>query len=173
MKHYLLYGFISALAGAFLTLILYFAGFHSDPAKIGAAGVIAGVVGLAIAVTCITLGVKARRADVPADQDFGFGKSFLAAFMVSTVSNVISLVFSVIYNTSINPGFLEIMRQQQATKLENGGMTSDKAESAAAMIFSPVPQAIFFIIFGTLVAVVISLIMAGFFTRKAVQPPRI
>ena len=61
MKTYLLYGFISSLAGAFLTLILYFAGFHSDPAKLAMAGWIGGLVGLAIVITCITLGVKARR----------------------------------------------------------------------------------------------------------------
>jgi hypothetical protein len=173
MKTYLLYGFISSLAGAFLTLILYFAGFHSDPAKLAMAGWIGGLVGLAIVITCITLGVKARREEVPPDQDFGYWSSFLAAFMISTVSNLFSLGFTVIYNVYINPTFLELMRQQQITKMENGGMSSDKAESATAMMFGVVPQAVIFIIFGTIIAAVISFIMAGFFTRKAVQPPKI
>jgi hypothetical protein len=173
MKTYALYGFISSLAGAFLTLILYFAGFHSDAAKIGMAGWIGGFGGLAIVVTCLTLGIKARREDVPMDQDFGYWRSFFAAFMISSISNAFSLVFTYIYNTFINPTFLELMRQQQMTKMENGGMTSDKAEAATAMMFGPVPQAIIFIIFGTIIAAAISFIMAGFFTRKAVQPPRI
>jgi hypothetical protein len=173
MKTYLLYGFISSLAGAFLTLILYFAGFHSDPAKLAMAGWIGGLLGLAIIVTCITLGVKARREEVPPDQDFSYWSSFFAAFMISMISNLFSLGFTVIYNVYVNPTFLELMRQQQITKMENNGMSSDKAESASAMMFGVVPQAVIFIIFGTIIAVVLSFIMAGFFTRKAVQPPKI
>jgi hypothetical protein len=173
MKTYLLYGFISSLAGAFLTLILYFAGFHSDPAKLAMAGWIGGLLGLAILVTCITLGVKARREEVPPDQDFSYWASFFAAFMISMIANVINVGFSIVYNIYINPTFLELMRQQQITKMENSGASSDKAEAASAMMFSPVPQAIIFMIFGTIIAVVISFIMAGFFTRKAVQPPKI
>jgi hypothetical protein len=68
MKTCSLYGFISALAGALLALALYFTGFHSDPAKLPAAKAIGLCAGLAIVITCLVLGVKARRAEIPEDR---------------------------------------------------------------------------------------------------------
>ncbi len=176
MKTYLLYGFISSLAGAFITLLLYFGGLHSDLAKLGTAQWVGGLLGLAVVVTCTILGIKARREEVPKDQDFGFGKSFFAGFMIGAFATFFSAAFNYIYNVYINPGFTEIMLQDRLNKMEASGMSGDKLDQAENMtrsMFHPLPQAIFFVVFSLIIAVVLSLIMAGFFTRKAVQPPRI
>ncbi|HZZ18603.1 MAG TPA: DUF4199 domain-containing protein [Opitutaceae bacterium] len=176
MKTYALYGFISSLAGAFIVLILYFTGLHSDIAKLPTAQWVGGLLGLAAVVTCLILGIKARREEVPLDEDFGFGKSFFAAFMISTISTLLNTVFNYIYNVYINPGFTDIMLQDRLNKIEASGASGAKMDQAEAMtrtMFHPVPQAIFYVIFGMVLAVVLSLIMAGFFTRKAVQPPKI
>jgi hypothetical protein len=176
MKTYALYGFISSLAGAFLTLILYFAGLNSDISKLPTAQWVGGLLGLAIIVTCMILGMKARRAEVPPEDDFGFGKSFFTGFMIGMVSNVLSMIFTYVYNTFINPAFVDIMMQDRLNKIEASGVSGDKLDRAEAMtrsMFNPIPQAIFFIIVTSIIALVLSLILAGFFTRKAVQPPRI
>jgi hypothetical protein len=176
MKTYTLYGFISSLAGAFLTLLLYFAGFHSDPSKLAAAKWIGGLLGIAILTTCVVLGIKARREEIPVEHDFGYWRSFFASFMICAVATVFNLVFTYVYNTFINPGFNDLLLQEQLNKIEASGMSGDKldrAEGFTRSMFHPVPQAIFFVVISLVIAVVLSLILAGFFTRKAVQPPRL
>jgi Protein of unknown function (DUF4199) len=176
MKTYALYGFISALAGAFLTLILYFLGFHSDAAKLSAAAWIGGILGLGILITCIVLGIRAKRTERPATEKFGFGSSFGAGFMVSLVSTVLSTGFTYIYNAYINPAFTEIMLQDRLSKMENSGMAGDKLDKAEAMtrmMFNPIPQALYFLVAGIIFGAILSLILAGFFTRPASQPPRV
>ena len=97
MKTCALYGFIWALGGAFLTLILFFMGFHSDPAKLQAAGWIGGLAGVAIAVICMALGVRARRDEVPAEAEFGYGSAFGAGFLIALVQSVLTSVFWYVY----------------------------------------------------------------------------
>jgi hypothetical protein len=176
MKHYALFGFISALAGAFLILILYFLGFQSDAAHMGVSNWVGGVVGFAIGITCIVLGVKARRAEVPMTEDFGFGRSFKAAFAVSFFSTIFGDMFNTVYLTLINPALNESRLQDQLTKLENSGMAGDKldhAESMAHTMFSPLPQAGVYLIIGAIFGAILSLIIAGFLTRPATLPPKV
>jgi hypothetical protein len=168
MKTCALYGFISALSGAFLTLILYFAGFHSDPAKLTAATWIGGLLGLAIGVTCIVLGVKARRAQVPVTEGFGYGSALWAGVVISAVSSVLSAIFIYAYYSFINPAFIDIVVQDKMAKLEASGVSSDKIEKAEAgmrMFMGPIPQAISAIIGGVIVGLIISLIVAAVLKR--------
>src|SRR5271169_3395189 len=93
MKTCALYGFITALAGAFLVLALFFLGFHSDAAKLTAAQAIGGIGGLAIGATCTVLGVRARRAEVPATEDFGYGRALGAGVMISIFAALLNSLF--------------------------------------------------------------------------------
>jgi hypothetical protein len=174
MKTPALYGFVSALAGAFLVMILYFTGLHSDPAKLTIAGWIGGVCGLGIGVTCIVLGVKASRADTPADKAFGYGQALWAGTQVAAVSAVLSSIFTYCYYAYINPGLLELMLQDKMAKLEASGASSDKiekAESAMRMIMSPAPQAIVGVIAGCIFGFVIALIVAAIVQKRAPSGP--
>ncbi len=174
MKTSALYGFIWALAGAFLTLILYFTGFHSDVAKLATAGWIGGIAGLGIAVTCMVVGVKARRAELPAEADFGYGAALWTGVLISIVASLLSSLFSYIYWAFINPGFADIVVQNQVSKLEAGGMTGDKLDKAEAMtrvMASPVPQSIIALIMGVLVGTIIALIIAGFLKKPSSDTP--
>jgi hypothetical protein len=176
MKTYALYGFISALAGAFLTLIEFFTGLHSDAAKLPAANLIGGIGAIAIIVTCIILGTKARREEVPLTEDFGYGAAFFAGFMISFVSTVLSTAFSFIYNSYINPAMMDIILQDRLSKLEASGMSGDrldKAESMTRMMMSPIPLAIYLLIVGVIVGLVLSLITAAFLKRQAALPPKV
>ncbi|HEY5228319.1 MAG TPA: DUF4199 domain-containing protein [Opitutaceae bacterium] len=176
MKHYALYGFISALAGAFLILILYFLGFQSDAAHMGISNWVGGLLGFVIGITCIVLGVKARREDVPLTEEFGFGKSFKAAFMVSIFSTIFGDIFNTVYLGFINPAINDSRLQERLAALENSGMAGDKldhAESMTRTMFGLGPQAAIYLIIGAIIGVILSLIVAGFLTRPATLPPKV
>jgi hypothetical protein len=177
MKTCSLYGFISALAGAFLILALYFLGFHSDPAKLGAAQGIALVGGLAIGITCTALGVRARRDEVPASEEFGYGAALGAGVLISLVASVLSAIFTYAYHAFINPGFSDILIQDAVAKVAAKGVSGDqleKIESFDRILFSPVPMALIALIFGFIFGVVISLVVAAILKRPApAQPPAV
>lgn len=167
MKTCALYGFISSLAGAFLYLMLYFTGLHSDPSKLALAGWIGGLGGLIIFVTCMVLGVKARRAEVPPTEGFGYGRALGAGVVMTAVSSVLSAFFTYAYYAFINPGLLDMMTQARLAKIEAAGGNSEKAEAGLRMFMSPVPQAVVGLIGGFIFGVIIALIVAAFLKRPA------
>ena len=125
MKTCSLYGFISALAGAFVTLILYFLGFHSDISKLTAASWIGGLLGLAVTVVCLVLGVRARRDETPKDAEFGYGKAMWAGTLITFVASILSSVFTWTYYA-----FLTSSRSKRLKPLWPG-FPSDRAACAA------------------------------------------
>jgi hypothetical protein len=174
MKTYLLYGFISALAGAFSTLALYFLGFHSDPSKLSAAGWIGSLTGLVITSTCTALGVKARRDEWPAAEDFGYGSALWAGTLIAVVAALLSAIFSYAYYTVINPGFCDLMYQNAASKLEASGMSGDRLEKVEAVnrwMLSPVPQAVSVLIIVLVFGFLVSLVVAAVLKREAPDSP--
>jgi Protein of unknown function (DUF4199) len=177
MKTCALYGFISTLAGAFLVLILYFAGFHSDPAKLGAAKVVGGFGSLAIAIACTVLGVRARREEKAASEEFGYAATLWAGVLISAVAAVLGAIFTYAYHAFINPGFSQILLQDAMSKMEAKGLSGDqldKIESFNRILFSPAAMALIALIFGFIGGVIISLIVAAFLKRPApAQPPAV
>lgn len=176
MKTYLVYGFAMALASALLTLALYFLGFHSDPTKFGPAQAIAGVVGVLIAVICIVLGTKARRAELPATEDFGYGSALGAGVMITLFSALFGIATTYLYFQVINPGFNDLMMQVQVEKLEAKGMSGqqlEQAENIMRKMMSPMMQSVWAFIGSVFFGTIISLITAAFLKRRASdqQPP--
>jgi len=174
MKTCSLYGFISALAGALLGLALYFLGYHSDPAKLAAAQWIGGLGGLAIAVVCTALGVKARRAEVPEAEGFGYGRALGAGVQVGLVWSFLSAVFNYAYLAFINPGFSEIMLQDKLDKLQAKGVSGaqlEQAEKITRFMLNPIPAAIAGLIYLFILGFIIALIVAAFLKRPAPAGP--
>lgn len=174
MKTNSLYGLILAVATAVLTLILYFLGLHSDPAKLGTAKWIGGVLGLAIGVTVTILGIKARRAESPETEDFGYGKALGSGVQISLVASFLSAVFNYLYFAFINPGFTDVLVQDQMDKLQAkgmGGAQLEQAEKFTRIFLSPVPYAFVSLISAFIIGVVISLILAAFLKRAAPSAP--
>jgi uncharacterized protein YybS (DUF2232 family) len=168
MKTCLLYGFIWALAGIFLGLALYFLGYHSDPAKFATGQAVSSGVGLIIAVAVLILGIKARRDEVPASEPFGYGRALGAGTLISLVAVVLNSIFSYVYFTVINPGFVELMVQNKLDKLQSSGMSSDqmeKTEAGMRMMMSPAMLTVFSVIFGFIFAFIICLVVAAFLKR--------
>lgn len=173
MKHALFYGFLSALIGAVVVLGLYFTGFHSDVAKLPAAGWIGGLCGLLVTTACMVLGTKAIREDNPPDEDFGYGRALWAAFRVSVVSTFLYAVFNFCYVSFINPNLIDLMVQSQVAKAEAKGMSGaalDNFETMTRKLSQPIPNFVFVVIFGVIFGFLISLVVAAFLKRPAPTP---
>jgi Kef-type K+ transport system membrane component KefB len=175
MKTYLVYGFAMALAGALLMLALFFLGFHSDPTKAEPAQWIGMLLGLTISATCIVLGTKARRAELPANEPFGYGSALAAGVMITLVASLFGIATNYLYFQVINPGFEDVIIQAEIAKMEDKGMSAQQVEAAENLlrkIMSPVFQAVWGFVIGMIMGTVISLISAAFLKREAhYQPP--
>ncbi len=173
MKTYLSYGLAMAIASLLLTLALFFAGYHSDPEKIQTAQLIVTIVGLAIGVIGIALGTKARRAEVPASEPFGYGRALGAGVMIGLFSAIFGTVFHLTYSLAINPDFNEMLVQAQMAKLEADGMAANQIEAAEAVmrkVMHPALQAVFGLVGGTVYGTIIALITSIFLRRGATDP---
>lgn len=173
MKTYLTYGFGIGVATLLLALVLFFLGYHSDAEKIGAAQIIATIGGLAITVIGIVLGTKARRAEVPASEPFGYGRALGAGVLIGLFGAIFGIVAHLTYTLAINPSFNDVMVQAQVAKFEAAGMGSDQIAAAEAVMrkmMHPALQAVLGTVMGTLYGTIIALIAAAFLKRPSVPP---
>jgi hypothetical protein len=168
MKTCFLYGFLLAVAGSILILVLYFLGFHSDPTKLAAGNWIGGVLGLGIGISFTVLGVKARRSEVPENVEFGYGRALGAGVLISLFASILSTIFNYVYAAFINPGLTEIRIQDAMGKLEAKGITGIQAENmekGMRFMSSPGILALSNLIGGFIFGVILSLIIAAFLKR--------
>jgi hypothetical protein len=168
MKTPLTYGFISALAGALLTLLLYFAGFHDSPDKLASAQIIAGCVGLVIVVTCLSLAMRDKRATAPADAEWGYGSALGVGTLTALVNSVLGAIFYFIYASFINPSFADTLLQSELAKAEAKGASATQLANMEPMMrkfMSPGVSACMQLIFGFIFCFVIALIVAIFFRK--------
>ncbi|MEI6861366.1 MAG: DUF4199 domain-containing protein [Verrucomicrobiota bacterium] len=173
MKTCLTYGFTSALGLAFLTLGFFFLGFHSDAAKLASTQWISTLGGMAISVTCLVLGIRARRAETPAEQDFGYGRAVGAGALVTLFSVLFSSVLNGLYTLVVNPEIGEIMVQAQVAAMHAQGIKGEAVEAAEKImrvVMHPLLQAIISIVGGMIGGTIISLIAAIFLRRKGITP---
>lgn len=170
MKTCALYGFIISLASAFMTLILFFAGLHSDPAKMGLANGIGMAGGLVIGIGGTVLGVSARRAEYPANEDFTYGRALGAGVLISVFTNILSAIFGYVYGAFINPGFRDVVVQAQVDKMQAAGVPSaqiEQVEKVTRFFASPGIGASMQLLMGLIFGVIFSLLIAIFLKRQA------
>ena len=174
MKTYLLYGFLAALAGFLLQLVLFIAGLQSDPAKLTMGQSIGTVLGLVIAIAFLVLAIRARRSQVPASEEFGYGAAFGAGFGTQCFASLFSIATSYCYVTVINPHLSEIILRAQADKLAARGLSSDQIEQIqrmAGFMTSPAMLAATSFIGSLIVGTIIALVAAIFLKRASVRDP--
>ena len=172
MKTPLLYGTLIAIIGALLTFGLFFAGYHDTPEKMKSVGWLPGVVGFVATIVGYILALRERRAEYPADKEWGYGSAFGTAFMTGLVSTVIGAVLSYVYLAIVNPHFAEVTYQAQVAAMEAKGIPSAQIEQAEPMMrkfINPTVMVVMQLVLGTILSAVIALIVAIFF-RNREQP---
>lgn len=170
MKTSLTYGLGMAIAGTILAFVLYFLGFHSSAEKLATGQTIGMIGGLAIAIVGLTLAVKARRAETPATEPFGYGRALGVGTLTGLFSSLFGSISNVIYVTLINPGIQDLLVEGELAKLEARGMTADQTEAAEGMIrlmTGPAMQGVFGLIGGFFFSFIIALIVAAVLKRPA------
>jgi hypothetical protein len=172
MKTFLTYGFYTSLASALLIFALYFLGLHDSAEKLGTAQTIQTVGGLIIGVGCLVLGTKARRAEIPAAENFGYGSALGAGVMITLFAMIFGTGFNLLYTTVINPGYTEVILEAQVAKFEATGMSADAAERATAMVrkmMHPAVQSAIGFVMGLFFGTLVSLVTAAFLKRPATE----
>ena len=174
MKIPLTYGAIMAVAGAVLTLVLYFAGFHDNAEKFGAGQMIGSLGGLAISVSCLALAMREKRAAFPASSEWGYGSALGGGVLTGLVASLLGVITAYLYFVVINPGFGDFVLQAELAKLEAKGIPSSAIAQAEGMIkFMTRPGVMLGMqaVMGFIMSVVFSLIIAIFFRSRAVAAP--
>ena len=168
MKTAAIYGGAIAFANAFVTLLLFFFGFHNNPDRM-LMGMLLGLVAV-VTITAIglVLGIRAIRAEKGPGK-FSYGQAFIAGLLVAVFCSVFGTAFQVAYIKAVNPRYTESMEQWAQGMMEKGNMPSGEIEErleemrAKSGIGYQVRNGLLFgLAFGT----VTSLIAAAFLRRN-------
>jgi hypothetical protein len=163
------YGLITGLALVAISLLLSLTGVV-DPTNQGKAGNwLASIFSYAIMITGMVIAVKNHR-----DNELGrfitFGRSFLVGFIVIIVASVLSLVYTYVYFTVIDPGMLEaILEASRDQMIEQRGLSEEDAENALAMtsfMFTPGMMALIGTLGSALFGAIFALIVAAIMKRN-------
>lgn len=176
MKTSLTYGAGMALAGALLVFVLYFLGFHSDVERLPVGQKIQMIGGTVILAGGLIFGIRARRAETPPEEPFGYGRALGAGTLIALFSSLFGAIFSYIYSAFINPAFPELMVRSEVAKLEAQNLAPEAIEGAEKfirMMSSPAASMVFGFIIGFVMSFIAALIVAAFIRRPAsdVPPP--
>lgn len=170
MKTYLTYGAGMAIAGTLLTLVFFLLGYHSDVAKMQSTQSIGTALSVAIWIAGIVLGIRARRAETPPTEEFGYGRALGAGVMISLFAALIGVATSYLYFGIINPAFSDVIAELQIAEMERKNVPPEAQEAAQKfMSFFRRPAVMAFSSFFTVMiaGVIVSLIAAAFLRRRA------
>lgn len=175
MKQGLIYGVGTALAGAFLTLALYFFGIHSDMERMLATRTLVSLLGFAISIGGVVLAMRAARTAAP-DGGLSYGRGVLVSLMVGIASGVVSAIFMWVYVAVINPEFAELNYQVAVSQAQERGMSDAdiaNAEGMMRLFTGPTFLAAMVFFMTPVMCVLIGLVAAIFLRRQptAVPPP--
>lgn len=127
LKRALIYGGLVAVAGAILTFVMGAMGLESNQQAsqfIGLLGFLFPIVGVVLAIR------SAKNAD---PGPFSFGDGFKQGLLVALVAAVLGAVFTYLYVTAINPGYLDSMREAANAQLRQQGLGPRELQQMEAM----------------------------------------
>ncbi len=161
-----------ALALMLFNLALYFLGYHSDADKYTSAETITRISFWVIAFACIIPGTMARRSEIPATEDFGYGGALLTGFMISVFAGLFGIVTGYLYFHLINPNFIEVLIQAVTAKAEAKGAGSAQIaqmEKGIRFMMGPIMSPIVGFLVTVVCGTLVSLITSIFIRRTAVE----
>lgn len=174
MKTPLLYGFMSALVGAVVMFGLHFAGYYDEADKLGTGRTIGMVLGIVVIVAAMVLAIRERRADCPADKEWGYGSALGTAFLTGLFSTVFSTIVAYAYFSFINPGFSDLVFQAEVAKMEAAGAAQEQIDAASGIMrkmMSPGVMTVMQLFGGIVTSLLIALIVAIFFRKQPAAAP--
>jgi hypothetical protein len=174
MKTALTYGFLLALGGFLLNLVLFLAGLQSDAAKLRAGQGIGLAAGVVLATILIVLAIRACRRATPNSEAFTYGNALGAGFLTQVFASLFGLGFVYLYVAVINPQLTDAVVQLQLDKLQArglGGEQLDRAEHIIRMFSGPLAMTVSSFAFSLIIGTLIALIVAWFLKREAAEPP--
>lgn len=158
-----------AVAGGVLTLLLYLTGLHDSVEKLTIAQWTGTIGGIAIGVTCLALTMREKRAQHPADSDWGYGSALGGGVLTALWGSLLGMVTAYVYFGLINPGFSEIVYQAQAAGMQAKGVSAAQIERMEPMLrkwMSPVVMTLMQGVMGFIWSFLLALIVAIFFRRR-------
>lgn len=170
MKTPLLYGSLIAIVGALLTFGLFFAGFHDTPEKLKSTQWIAPCVILIAHFVLVTFAIRDARSNYPAEEKWSYGNALGCGFLTGLVAAICGIVIGLIYYPLVNPQFGDVLFQTWYAQAEAKGYPADRLEAASGFmhkIYSPAGLSISNLITGLFVSLVLALIIAIFFRKRA------
>jgi urea transporter len=153
-----------AIGQIVLTLIAFFLGYQTD--KINQ-GTWFGFVPLIYAIAVYWLGQKAVREE-DAGKYLTYGKGVSTGLMIAIYSGLIGAIYTYVHYSFVNPNFADYLIEASRTKWVAAGMSDTQmegAEKGMRMFTKPAIQAVFFLIIGIVLGLIISLITAAFLRR--------
>lgn len=174
MKPSVTYGFLIALAGLVLSLLMFFTGFHTDVEKFqsGLAKAIGMVLPLVIGIAGLALAMRETRSQ-RTPENWSYGSAFGTGVMTALFAALFSAVTTYTYVAIINPNFSDLVYQAQVAAMEAKNVPAEQIERAEPMMrkwMSPVMMTAFGTVMGLIWSVILSLIVAIFFRKPAAAP---
>lgn len=162
------HGLLAALVMIVIGLAAHLAGFTDYSGK-GASNWIITLVNWAVLITANVMVVKKYR-----DENLGgfinFGKGFKAGFQLQLVIALITLVWSFLFFTLIEPNLIqEILDMSREQMMENQSMSEAEADQALNMMkwmFSPVAMSIIAGVSSFVTGLIIALIVASVMKKE-------
>jgi heme A synthase len=170
MKTAFTYAAGMAIAGALTTFIFFFAGYHDAPEKFGTAQTLQTILAILITVVGLILGLRARRAELPAHEAFTYGRALGTGTLIAVFAAALGAFFQFCYAAFINPGLRDVMVEAQIIKMEDQNVPAAHIEAAEKMMhfmMSPGMSAVMGLFFGFFFTFVLALIIAAFLKRPA------
>ena len=91
-----------------------------------------GVIGFAVMIILIALGIK--KVKTSNDGFLSLGEALKTGLGIALISGLISVVYTYLFTTIIEPDFFTNLAQIQEDKWIDAGMTDEAMESASAMM---------------------------------------
>lgn len=172
MKIPILYGFLLAVAGLLINVVLTLTGMYADPQKLGTAQLISGLIGLVVAIVGLWLGISASRAALPPAEGFSYGRAVGAGSLIVLWDAIFGAIFTALFFTVINPDVREVMIQANLDKIAAKGGSPERAEGMIRTMMSVPILTISTIIFVGLFGMILTLIVAAFLRREPARGPQ-
>jgi hypothetical protein len=164
------YGLIIGIGVSLFVLIEYLLGFHTKYLNIGR---YTGYASTIIPIVGLYYAIRAKRLENP-DKTITFKSAFITGLIASAIASVLISGFFFLYNTQINPGWINKALEADKKQLIKEGVKEKELESSMKLrteLYSPQTQ-LTSVLFGTLInGAILTLIIAAIAARKAKTPP--